>query len=128
MEVYQPWESNGGMLAGMKAVRVTAVCLTLGTFAASGYAMQKDKKAGDAANGKVVFGQCAMCHNPNNADKKIGPGLKGLFHRAKMSNGKKPTDENVMAQIDEGGAGMPAYRNMLSAKEKQDLLAFLKTL
>lgn len=112
----------------MKAFQVGVVCLALGAFAASGFAMQKEKKAGDAANGKVVFGQCAMCHNPNNAEKKIGPGLKGLFQRAKMTNGKKPTEANVLAQIDEGGAGMPAYKNMLSAQEKQNLLAYLKTL
>lgn len=128
MENYQPGNPNGGKLADMKAVQVGVVCLALGAFAASGFAMQKEKKAGDAANGKVVFGQCAMCHNPNNADKKIGPGLKGLFQRAKMANGKKPTEANVLAQIDEGGAGMPAYKNMLSAQEKQNLLAYLKTL
>jgi mono/diheme cytochrome c family protein len=125
------WESNGGRLADMKAVRVGFFCLALGSFCASGFAMQKGKKAGDAgnvANGKIVFGQCSMCHNPNTADKKIGPGLKGLFHRAKLANGKKPTDASVMAQINDGGAGMPAYNNMLSAQEKQDLLAFLKTL
>lgn len=112
----------------MKAVRATLLFLTLGVFAASGIAAQKENKAGDPAKGKVVFQQCSMCHNPNSAEKKIGPGLKGLFHRAKLANGKKPTDENVMAQINQGGAGMPAYGNMLSAQEKQDLLAFLKTL
>jgi mono/diheme cytochrome c family protein len=128
MENYEPGNSMKGKLDHMNAVRAGVACLALGAFTASGFAMQKEKKAGDAANGKVVFGQCAMCHNPNNADKKIGPGLKGLFQRAKMANGKKPTEANVMAQIDEGGAGMPAYKNMLSAQEKQNLLAYLKTL
>jgi cytochrome c len=112
----------------MNAVRISVVCLALGAFMASGVAAQKEKKDGDAANGKVIFGQCAMCHSPNSTDKKIGPGLKGLFHRAKMANGKAPTDANVLAQIDEGGAGMPAYKNMLSAVEKRNLLAYLKTL
>ncbi len=112
----------------MKAVRATVLILTLGVLAAPGIAAQKGNKAGDAAKGKVIFQQCSMCHNPNSADKKIGPGLKGLFHRAKLSSGKKPTDESVLATINQGGAGMPAYANMLSAQEKQDLLAYLKTL
>jgi len=80
------------------------------------------------AKGKEVFQQCAVCHNVDSADKKMGPGLKGLYQRAKMTNGKKPTDSNVRAKIDEGGNGMPAYKDMLSDEEKADLIAYLKTL
>ena len=84
--------------------------------------------AGDAAKGKEVFEQCAVCHNADSAEKKMGPGLKGLFKHDKMVNGKKPTEANVRAKIDEGGNGMPPYKDMLSDKEKDDLLAYLKTL
>lgn len=86
------------------------------------------KKAGDAAKGKAVFEQCAVCHNPDNNDKKVGPGLKGLFKKAKLNNGKKLTDESVLARINQGGDGMPAYAEMLTDQEKADLLAYLKTL
>ena len=34
----------------------------------------------------------------------------------------------VRAQIDEGGNGMPAYKEMLSEDERDDLIAYLKTL
>jgi mono/diheme cytochrome c family protein len=34
----------------------------------------------------------------------------------------------VRAKVDEGGNGMPAYKEMLSDDEKDDLIAFLKTL
>jgi cytochrome c2 len=84
--------------------------------------------AGDAAKGKDVFEQCAVCHNADSTEKKMGPGLKGLFKHDKLTNGKKPTDANVRAKIDEGGNGMPPYKDMLSDKEKDDLLAYLKTL
>ena len=83
---------------------------------------------GDAEKGKEVFQQCAVCHNADSTDKKMGPGLKGLFSREKMNNGKKPTDANVLEKIDEGGNGMPAYKEMLSDDEKDDLMAYLKTL
>ena len=83
---------------------------------------------GDAAKGKEVFEQCGVCHNADSNEKKMGPGLKGLFQAEKMTNGKKPTEENVRAKIDEGGNGMPAYKDMLSDAEKNDLIAYLKTL
>ena len=83
---------------------------------------------GDAAKGKAIFDQCAVCHNADNNEKKMGPGLKGLYKKDKLANGKKPTDANVRARIDEGGSGMPAYKDMLSDGEKDDLIAYLKTL
>ena len=58
---------------------------------------------GDAAKGKAVFEQCGVCHIPDSDEKKMGPGLKGLFKKDKMTNGKKPTDATVRARIDEGG-------------------------
>ena len=86
-----------------------------------------DKK-GDPDKGKETFQQCAVCHNADSTEKKMGPGLKGLFTREKMNNGKKPTEANVRTKIDEGGNGMPAYKEMLSDDEKDDLVAYLKTL
>ena len=85
-------------------------------------------KTPDAAKGKEVFEQCSVCHNADSTEKKMGPGLKGLFSRDKLVNGKKVTEANVLAKINEGGNGMPAYKEMLSDDEKADLIAYLKTL
>jgi len=108
----------------MKRLRVWAVCGTL--LAGSVAAVAAGK--GDAAKGKEVFEQCAVCHNADSTEKKAGPGLKGLFKKDKMVNDKKPTEANVRARIDEGGNGMPPYKDMLSDEEKDDLIAYLKTL
>jgi mono/diheme cytochrome c family protein len=83
---------------------------------------------GDVAKGKAVYEQCAVCHNPDSDEKKVGPGLKGLYKKDKLANGKKPSDATIKARIDEGGNGMPAYKDMLSDSEKDDLIAYLKTL
>lgn len=109
----------------MKRWIISGACLTavLGTSLALA-----DKKAGDAAKGKEVFEQCSVCHNADSNEKKMGPGLKGLFKKAKLNNGKKVTDDTVMALINAGGNGMPAYADMLSDEEKADVLAYLKTL
>jgi cytochrome c2 len=85
--------------------------------------------AGDAAKGKAVFQQCSVCHNADSTERKIGPGLKGLFKKAKLaSNGKPVNDANVLAIINSGGNGMPAYKEMLNDLEKDNLIAYLKTL
>ena len=83
---------------------------------------------GDAEKGKAVFQQCGVCHNADSDQKKMGPGLKGLFKKDKLANGKKLTDANIRAKIEEGGNGMPAYKDMLTDAEKNNLIAYLKTL
>ena len=89
---------------------------------------KKGAKAGDATKGQEVFQQCSVCHNADSTEKKMGPGLKGLFQHDKLVNGKAPTEANVRAKIDEGGNGMPSYKEMLSDEEKDNLIAYLKTL
>jgi cytochrome c len=85
--------------------------------------------AGDAAKGKAVFeDNCAVCHNADSDEKKMGPGLKHLFKHEKLKTGKKPTEANVKAVIAAGGNGMPAYSDMLSDEERDNVLAYLKTL
>jgi cytochrome c len=92
-------------------------------------AAAQEKKAGDAAKGKEVFdAQCAVCHDAASTEKKTGPGLKGLFQKAKLSDGKKVTEANVRARINAGGNGMPAFEEMISKEEMNDLIAFLKTI
>jgi len=90
---------------------------------------QAKKAAGDATKGKDVFEtNCSVCHNADSTEKKTGPGLKGLFKKEKLANGKKPTEANIRAIIDAGGNGMPSYSDTLSTEEKNDVVAYLKTL
>jgi cytochrome c2 len=88
----------------------------------------KAEGKGDAAKGKEAFEQCAICHNVDTDEKKMGPSLKGLFKRKTLSSGKPVNDANVLAQINAGGNGMPAYADMLSADDKANILAYLHTL
>src|SRR5271163_3691759 len=104
------------------------ICVSCVALAVASFGLLAAPKKGDADKGKEVFQQCAPCHNADSIEKKMGPGLKGLFSKDKLNNGKKPTEENVRAQIDEGGNGMPAYKEMLGDDEKTDLIAYLKTL
>jgi cytochrome c len=101
------------------------LCASLGlTF---GAAFGQDK-AGDPDKGKTTFEQCAICHNVDNAEKKMGPSLQGLYKHKTLANGKPVNDANVLAQINNGGNGMPAYADMLSAEDKANIIAYLHTL
>jgi len=87
------------------------------------------QKKGDAAKGKAVFeDNCSVCHNADSTEKKAGPGLKGLIKKAKMNNGKAPTEVNLRALINAGGNGMPAFADQLSDEERDNVMAYLKTL
>jgi cytochrome c2 len=85
---------------------------------------------GDAKAGKEVFeNNCSVCHNSDSTETKMGPGLKGISKRPKMSTtGKAPTDANILEKISEGGNSMPPYKDVLSDEEKANVVAFLKTL
>src|ERR1017187_10387906 len=108
----------------MNRLRALAICAAL----AAGPLVLPAAGKGDAEKGKEVFQPCTVCHNSDSEEKKMGPGLKGLFKRAKLASGKKITEANIRARVDEGGGGMPAYKDMLSDAEKDDLVAYLKTL
>jgi cytochrome c2 len=110
----------------MNQFRAWALVATAVAVSTAGFAAAK----GDPEKGKAVFEQCGICHNSDSEEKKNGlaPGLKGLFKRDRMGNNKKPTEANVRAQIDDGGNGMPAYKDLLTDGEKDDLIAYLKTL
>ena len=96
---------------------------------AMGLLMAAQAFAADAAKGKENFeNNCSVCHNADSDGAKMGPGLKGLFKHDKLVNGKPVTEANVTAVINEGGNGMPPFADALTKAEKDDIIAYLKTL
>ena len=86
---------------------------------------------GDASEGQKIFKKnCNMCHFPDKADKKMGPGLKDLFKNKELPASKKPaTEDTVREQIAKGSKkGMPPFEDKLSASDVDNLIAYLKTL
>jgi mono/diheme cytochrome c family protein len=74
---------------------------------------------GDPAAGKAVFASagCGSCHTLKaaNANGTIGPNLDQL----------KPPYDRVVHQVEVGGGPMPAFKGTLSAKQIQDVAAFV---
>jgi sulfite dehydrogenase len=76
---------------------------------------------GDATAGKAVFASagCASCHTLKDAGSHgtIGPDLDQL----------KPPEARIVTQVENGGGPMPAFKGQLSAKQIQDVAAYVFT-
>ncbi|MBI1940467.1 MAG: cytochrome c [Acidobacteria bacterium] len=78
---------------------------------------------------KVFKKNCILCHFPDKADKKMGPGLKGLFSLKELPESHKPVDEETIRdQIMNGTKKMPGFAKKLSPEQIDNLIAYLKTL
>lgn len=123
----------------MKKFKIMAVALALSLAVTAAFAQKGGKNAkgkketakvakGDAAKGKELFeSKCIVCHNPDSKDKKIGPGLQGVKD-GKLPSGKDATHDVILETVNAGGGGMPAYKELLTDEEKEDVIAFVLTL
>ncbi|MGQ9635315.1 MAG: c-type cytochrome [Bryobacteraceae bacterium] len=108
---------------------VLAFALGAGLIVAGGCKREPKGDPALIARGKSIFeDQCALCHDPATTEKKVGPGLKGLFQRSTMENGKPLTEASIRENIDTGSQNMPSFKDTLTPAEKDALIAFLKTL
>jgi cytochrome c len=96
---------------------------------ASAKSARESSRAATAIDaGRTVFNQrCEICHYIDSNAQKIGPGLKGLFARARLSDGTRVTEASVAKIIGEGGKDMPDYKGLLKAGQLQALIAYLKS-
>ncbi len=125
----QSWQRSSfrsGVLAAMLA-------LPLAMFINA--AAPRPRLDASAKAGQSLFQQdCSICHYPDQTTTKIGPGLKGLFKSKVMPFSHLPFSETqVIHQIETGNAQakplpMPSFKDKLSSKQLQDLVAYLKAL
>ena len=77
---------------------------------------------GDPAAGKAIFtgaSGCSGCHTLKDAGATgtVGPNLDQL----------KPPEARIVRQVENGGGPMPAFKDTLSAKQIQDVAAYVFT-
>jgi cytochrome c2 len=84
---------------------------------------------GSTQNGEALYNaKCLSCHFTDSEDKKLGPGLKGLFKKENLPHtGSPATVENVKKQLLRPALVMPAFTR-LTEQEMADLMAYLDTL
>lgn len=120
----------------LKAVRGLVYVLALALPAATVcWAQGKSALSTAAKEGQKIFEQqCALCHYSDQANNKIGPGLKGILKNKQLPFSHKPaTVANVREQIEKGNPQgkpmpMPPFAGKLPAKDINNLIAYLKTL
>jgi cytochrome c len=85
--------------------------------------------ASAARPGVEVFGQtCAVCHFADSTERKVGPGLAGLYRRERLPvSGDAVSDARVVRQIRVGSGGMPAHP-LLTEDDVRELVSYLRTL
>jgi mono/diheme cytochrome c family protein len=82
------------------------------------------------AAGRRLYDQyCDRCHEPYSSREKKGRSLQGVFKRPFLSvSGMPANDERVGEMIVTGRNMMPAFGQVMSQSQVQDLLSYLHTL
>ena len=109
----------------MIPIRTLLTAVTLVT--ADGVAARQAERIRAASNGERLFQQCSGCHSVDASEKRVGPSLKGLFHKHELANGTPANERSIRHKIRNGGDGMPAYERVFSARDLDDLIAYLKS-
>jgi len=89
----------------------------------------KNASVAVALSGRKLFASnCAGCHYPDRKDRKVGPGLAGLFKSPKLPDSGLPvSEENLRDRIVNGGDKMPPFKH-LKEDEVKALIDYLKEL
>jgi mono/diheme cytochrome c family protein len=114
-------EANAGNPARTETQSSSLPGQTTSTPATSGTTTAAGGGQGDATAGKQVFASagCGGCHTLKAAGSSgtVGPDLDRL----------KPDAARVAHQVEVGGGPMPSFKEALSAKQIQDVAAFVAT-
>ena len=84
--------------------------------------------AQDPVEGKKLFEtKCEVCHSTDTPEARIGPSLKGA-KTGMLSSGKYANHATILKRIDEGGNGMPVFRELLTKDQKENIISYVLTL
>ena len=82
-----------------------------------------------AAGRRIYDSHCARCHEAYTSRAKKGDSLQGVFKRQFLpKSGLPANDERVGEIVRSGRSVMPAFGQVLTDQQIQDLLAYLHTL
>jgi len=85
--------------------------------------------AQQAAGRRLYDQNCDRCHEPYSSREKKAGSLKGLFKRQFLPKSGLPANDQQVGDIVHYGRNMmPAFGQVLSQQQADDLLAYLHTL
>ena len=81
------------------------------------------------ARGRAIYDlRCGACHEPYRKKDLNGPPMVGVFKKPYLPSGMRASEERVTDVILMGKPKMPAFGDVLTQQQLQDLLAYLHTL
>lgn len=98
------------------------------------FSLPANALAADAELGQQIFEvRCKVCHNSLTHQRKIGPGLQGVFGREAESGIGTLTEAKLHEWLENPKAlkpntRMPKYGPMQDAEQRQAVVDYLKTL
>ena len=111
-----------GASAGLLALHTSPAAAAEGSSKASA---KPAKGRGDAKAGQELFGTtCMQCHSINEGQVLFGP---SLYHETTKKQGKK-TPAEIREIITNGKNKMPPLGAKFDDKQKDDIIAYVKTL
>lgn len=113
---------------GSQMIRTRTLVAVATLVTAGGVSAHEDKRARSTSDGQRLFQQCSGCHSAETSERKVGPSPKGLFQKRELRNGTRANERSIRLKIKNGGDGMPPYERILSAKELDRLIEYLKSL
>jgi len=100
----------------------------------AGFLMPAEIVADEALSGEEIFKtRCQVCHNALTHQRKIGPGLQGVFGREAESGIGTLTEARLHQWLQnppaiKPGTRMPKYGQMQDPLQRQAVIDYLKTL
>ena len=117
-------------------LKLFAVCFLFSIVVLTGCDVQRRKSDAELglnpqqiAGRRIYDNYCDRCHAPYSSRGRQGPSMKGVFQRQYLPmSGMPANDDRVTDIVRMGRNKMPAYAQVLSQQQINDLLAYLHTL
>lgn len=105
-----------------KTFKLALAVVALSTVTACAARGDAPAQAADATS--VLYQRnCAVCHGKNGEGQQVGTLTVPTLREGRAAT---DTDERLLAQISNGGNGMPPFKFSLSDEEIRDLLRFVR--
>ena len=120
----------------IRNLKLIAVCFLFSILVLTGCDVQRRKSDAElglnpqqVAGRRIYDNYCDRCHAPYSSRGRQGPSMKGVFQRQYLPmSGMPANDDRVTDIVRMGRNKMPAYAQVLSQQQINDLLAYLHTL
>ena len=120
----------------IRNLKLIAVCFLFSILVLTGCDVQRRKSDAELglnpqqiAGRRIYDNYCDRCHAPYSSRGRQGPSMKGVFQRQYLPmSGMPANDDRVTDIVRMGRNKMPAYAQVLSQQQINDLLAYLHTL